>query len=68
MFPLFGILQPQTGPEASSAEAPRKKAFFGSPVDLAVVAPTAEQDALYLQGKQPEPDERERPIRGKPCR
>lgn len=68
MFPLFGILQPQTGPEAVSEEAPRKKSFFGSPVDPAVVVPTAEQDALYLAGKQPEPDERDRRACGRPCR
>lgn len=63
MFPLFGILHPQTGPEESSTEAPRKKSFFGSPVDPAVVVPTAEQDALYLAGKQPEPEGRGRPVR-----
>jgi hypothetical protein len=59
MFPLFGILHPQTGPEGQSVEAPRKKSFFGRAVDLAVIVPIAEQDALYLAGKQPEPEVRD---------
>ena len=59
MLHLFGILQPQTGPERPSPEAPRKKSFFGLQVDPAVTVPAAEQDALYLAGKQPEPEMRD---------
>lgn len=59
MLPLFGILHPQTGPEGQSAEAPRKKSFFSRAVDSAVIVPIAEQDALYLAGKQPEPEARD---------
>jgi hypothetical protein len=59
MFPFFGILSPQAGPEESSAEAPRKKSFFSRAVDPAVIVPIAEQDALYLAGKQPEPEVRD---------
>jgi NADH pyrophosphatase NudC (nudix superfamily) len=58
MFPLFGILHPQTGPEGPSAEAPRKKSFFSPAVDPAVIVAIAEQDALYLAGKQSEPEVR----------
>ena len=60
MFPFFGILHPQTGPEEQSTEAPRKKSFFGRPVDTAVIVPIAEQDALYLAGKHPEPERLDR--------
>ena len=60
MFPLSGILHPQTGPEESSTEAPRKKSFFGGPVDPAVGVAAAEQDALYLAGKLPEPERLDR--------
>lgn len=63
MLHLFGILQPQTGPERPSPEAPRKKSFFGLPVDPAVIVSAAEQDALYLAGKQPEPEVRDRDFR-----
>ena len=59
MLPVFGILQPQTGSERPSPEAPRKKSFFGVPVDPGVIVPTVEQDALYLAGKQPEPEMRD---------
>lgn len=61
MLPLFGILQPRTGPETSSAEAPRKKSFFGGAY-ARVATPPAEQDALYLAGKQPEPPDRDAPM------
>jgi hypothetical protein len=54
MFHLFGILSPPLGRSVASDEAPFKKSFFGAPVD-AVAAPEAEQDALYLAGKCPEP-------------
>lgn len=57
MFPLFGILKPAASRPIPSKEAPFKRAFFGSPPDAAVVPP-AEEDALYLAGKQPEPAER----------
>jgi len=57
MFTLFGILRPATGRPAASQEAPFKRSFFGAPVDPAGVPP-AEEDALYLAGKQPEPAER----------
>ena len=59
MLHLFGILQPQTGPERPSPEAPRKKSFFGMPVDPAVIVSAAEQDALCLAGKHPEPEIRD---------
>lgn len=62
MFTLFGILKPATGHPAASKEAPFKKSFFGAPVDPAAVSPVAaEEDALYLAGKQPEPPERRPP-------
>lgn len=57
MFTLFGILSPAAGRPFASEEAPFKRAFFGSPPDAAVIPP-AEEDALYLAGKQPEPAER----------
>lgn len=57
MFTLFGILKPFIGPPAPSEEAPFKKSFFGLPVDPAVVPVAAEEDALYLTDKQPEPSE-----------
>lgn len=57
MFTLFGILSPAAGRPVVNAEAPFKRAFFGSPPDAAVIPP-AEEDALYLAGKQPEPPER----------
>jgi hypothetical protein len=57
MFTLFGILSPATSRPVASEEAPFKRAFFGSPPDAAAIPP-AEEDALYLAGKQPEPDER----------
>lgn len=63
MLQFFGILQPQTGPERPSPEAPRKKSFFGLPVDPAVIVPTAEQDALYLAGKLPCREETDRKAR-----
>lgn len=56
MFPIFGILQPRTGPEESSTEAPRKKSFFGGPVVPPVGVAAAEQDALGPAGKHPEPE------------
>lgn len=54
---LFGILTPSTGPSTASDEAPFKKSFFGGPADSAAI-PVAEEDALYLAGKRPEPTER----------
>jgi hypothetical protein len=57
MFTLFGILSPAPSRPVASQEAPFKRAFFGPPPDAAVFAP-AEEDALYLAGKQPEPAER----------
>lgn len=56
MFHLFGILSPPPGRPIVSDEAPFKKSFFGGQVDAAA-APVAEQDALYLAGKCPEPVE-----------
>ncbi|MCR6672440.1 hypothetical protein [Devosia ginsengisoli] len=58
MFSLFGILKPRTGQPVPSEEAPFKRSFFGAPVDPAAVPVAAEEDALYLTGKRPEPPER----------
>jgi hypothetical protein len=63
MITLFGILAPAPVPSTASEEAPFKKPFFGAPVDTGAAAPVAaEQDALYLAGKQPVAPER-RPVR-----
>lgn len=56
MFTLFGILSPAKTRPTASVEAPFKRAFFGTPPDVATIP--AEEDALYLAGKQPEPAER----------
>ncbi|UJW84673.1 hypothetical protein [Devosia sp. SL43] len=56
MFTLFGILSPANTRPVASKEAPFKRSFFGAPV--VPIAVPAEQDALYLAGKQPEPPER----------
>jgi hypothetical protein len=53
MFTLFGILSPANTRPVASKEAPFKRSFFGAPV--VPIAVPAEQDALYLAGKQPEP-------------
>ncbi|MHA6691325.1 hypothetical protein [Devosia sp. A449] len=54
MFTLFGIFSPASGRPTASQEAPRKRAFFGGQDDSD--APSkAEEDALYLAGKCPEP-------------
>lgn len=58
MFTLFGILSPAKSRPIASEEAPFKRAFFGGPPDAAVVTSPAEEDALHLAGKQPEPAER----------
>lgn len=56
MVTFFGILEPLLGKAHGSEEAPRKRSFFGDPVDPAAVPP-AEADALYLSGKRPDPPE-----------
>lgn len=56
MVAFFGILSPQPLTGRPAEEAPFKRSFFGLPADAGVVPP-AERDALYLNGKQPEPDE-----------
>ncbi|QDZ12839.1 hypothetical protein [Devosia ginsengisoli] len=58
MFSLFGILKPFIGQPVPSAEAPFKRSFFGLPVDPAAVPVAAEEDALYLADKWPDPPER----------
>lgn len=57
MFTLFGILSPANTRSVASNEAPFKRAFFTPLADAATI-PRAEEDALYLAGKRPEPADR----------
>jgi len=56
MVHFFGILTPHTGAASLSDEAPNKRAFFGGTVDM-LPPSRAETEALYLNGKAPEPED-----------
>lgn len=57
MVHFFGVLAPAFGARRAADEAPNKVDFFGQ--SQVVEAPSrAEQDALFLAGKRPEPAER----------
>ena len=58
---FFGILDPGKRGGQVTEEAPRKVAFFGGVPDAAqgaVPMSRLEQEACFLNGKAPEPEER----------
>jgi hypothetical protein len=60
MVSFLGILGPGKMPRRAAVEAPLKADFFGGMPDFAwgaVPMSRAEQDACYLAGKAPEPDQ-----------
>jgi hypothetical protein len=60
MVHFFGILNPGKLKRRDAEEAPAKASFFGGMPDAtlgAVPMSRLEQDACYLNGKSPEPDE-----------
>lgn len=60
MVHFFGILSPDFGKRTEAPDAPGKTEFFGGVPDFsfgAVPLSRAEQDACYLAGKGPEPEE-----------
>ncbi len=60
MVHFFGILHPGKLQRHAAEEAPAKASFFGGMPDAAqgaVPLSRAEQDACYLNGKAPEPEE-----------
>lgn len=62
MMHFLGILSPGKLRRGASAEAPGKANFFGGLPDVAwgaVPMSRLEQDACFLSGKLPDPDERE---------
>ncbi len=65
MVHFFGILSPGFGKRSEAPDAPNKAEFFGGLPDFsmgAVPLSRAEQDACYLTGKAPEPDEDDRAL------
>ena len=60
MVSFLGIFGPGILPRRAAAEAPQKANFFGGMPDLAwgaVPMSRLEQDACYLNGKAPEPEQ-----------
>jgi hypothetical protein len=60
MVHFFGIFGPGRLPRTRTEEAPAKASFFGGLPDAAqgaVPLTRAEQDACYLNGKAPEPED-----------